>query len=174
MKNKFEVRGNLVAIFLRRKDGSVLETIIDLSDLTRVDEYVGSWCASWSPYTKSFYATGHTPRVNGKQRTIHLHRWIMKTPIGLQVDHINNDTLRNIRENLRNVTNNINTQNKKGSRVDSASGFRGVSWKKATNKWQSRVMVNGKSIYLGYYTNLQEATTAAHNARVKFMAGYIY
>ena len=39
MKNKFEVRGKIVAIFLDRKDGTTIETIIDLDDLSMVQEF---------------------------------------------------------------------------------------------------------------------------------------
>ena len=43
MKNRFEIRMNIVAIFLNRRDGSEIETIIDISDLPKAQEIVGTW-----------------------------------------------------------------------------------------------------------------------------------
>lgn len=39
MKNEFEIRGDVTVIFLKRRDGTVLETVIDTSDLTRAREF---------------------------------------------------------------------------------------------------------------------------------------
>lgn len=41
MKNDFEIRGDVTAIFLRRKDGNPMETIISTSDLPKAQEFQG-------------------------------------------------------------------------------------------------------------------------------------
>lgn len=43
------------------------------------------------------------------------------------------------------------------------SGYMGVSYFKLTNKWRSAIKVNGKSIHLGFYKNIEDAV----NARTK-------
>jgi len=174
MKNKFEIRGNVVVIFLKCKGGVMGETIIDIGDLDRVQEFRGNWFGHWSPGTRSFYARGVTPSGDGKQKTILLHRWVMDTPAGLQVDHRSHDTLDNTRCNLTNVTPNVNQQNRSGSQVNSISGIRGVYWHKASKKWLSKICVDGKCIHIGCYANVQDAANAAHNARVRLMPGYVY
>ena len=172
MRNEFEIRGDKVAVFLNRRDGSTLETIIDLADLDRAQEFEGSWYGHWNPDTKSFYAVG-CPTVNSKRTTILLHRYLMDTPKGIVVDHKHHDTLDNTRENMRNTTPTINSQNRVGLDKDNTSGHRGVSWHKTGHKWQVCLRINGKLIYLGLFTDIQLAARAAHEARVKLMPGYV-
>lgn len=57
-------------------------------------------------------------------KRVRLHRFITKCPKGLQVDHVNHNTLDNRKENLRVVTLFQNQQN----RVDNKSGKVGVYW----------------------------------------------
>jgi len=174
MKNMFEVRGNIAVIFLDRKDGTTIETIIDLDDLAKAQEYSGNWFASWSKCTKSFYVYGSVLIEEGKWIVILLHRWIMDTPSNLQVDHRNHNTLDNTRNNLRNVSRSVNNQNQKGLNNHNTSGVRGVHWLKSSKKWQAYLTINGKQIHLGLFTDIQLAARAAHEARVKLMPGYVY
>ena len=174
MKNKFEIRGNKVTIFLNRRDGDVLEAIIDLSDMAKVQEHTGRWHAGWDKVTKSFYVCGKSPIRGGKGTTVHLHRWIMDTPPDLQVDHRDHNTLNNTRNNLRNVTNSVNQQNRKRLDINNTSGARGVCWDKSAKKWRARLRINGKRIHLGLFTDMQLASNFAHEARVRLMPGYIY
>jgi len=171
MKNKFEVRGNKVAIFLHRKDGSVLETIIDKADLWIPQGFNGSWFAWWDKKNKSFYVRGNLFE-NGKWKTIHLHRLLMDCPDDLVVDHKNHNTLRNIRDNLRNVTRGGNSQNQVDH--ENKSGHRGVDRIERLGKWRSTAWVNGKQIYLGLFDDITQAATIAHQARVKLMPCYIH
>ena len=46
----------------------------------------------------TFYAQRHAPRVDGKQRTILMHRVILDVQPGQDVDHANHDTLDNRRQ----------------------------------------------------------------------------
>lgn len=108
MNNEYEVRGDVTAIFLRRLDGSCIETIISTSDLEKVEAFPNSWSALYSEYIKNFYVMGYR-----KEGTITLHRWIMDSPQNLMIDHINHDTLNNTRENLRIVNGTINQLNRK-------------------------------------------------------------
>jgi len=54
-----------------------------------------------------------------------MHRVIMDAPKGMDVDHINGDTLDNRKQNLRLCTRSQNCMNKK-LRSDSQSGYKGV------------------------------------------------
>lgn len=174
MKNDFEIKGDKVTIFLKRRSGNVVETIIDLDDLPRVQEYKGSWNALWDKSLKSFYVVGHLVLENGKRTKLRLHRLIMETPHELHVDHLNYDTLNNTRKNLRNVTPSVNQQNQNGLDRDNTPGYRGVCWSKAMKKWRACIGVNSKLVHLGYYADIKEAAEVAHNARVKYMPGYVY
>lgn len=49
-------------------------------------------------------------------------------------------------------------------RSNSASGVRGVSWNKKVGKWWARIMIQGASIDLGFYSSLDEAASARRDA----------
>lgn len=111
----------------------------------------------------TFYAYRKGPKVNGKQPTIILHRFLLNPPSHMQIDHINGDSLDNRRENLRFAT---TAQNGMNSRrfIRSVSGFRGVVLHKRLQKWQAGIKVSGRSIHLGIFEDPEEAARVYDNA----------
>lgn len=83
-------------------------------------------------------------------------RYIMNTDKGMNCDHINHNTLDNRRSNLRNCTITENHYNTK-KRLVNTSGLRGVSKHKLTGKWEARIRVMGKKLYLGLFDNKEDA-----------------
>lgn len=77
----------------------------------------------------------------------------------LQIDHINGIRSDNRRSNLRLVTNKQNNENK-SKRADNKSGFIGVSFHKAAQKWIANIGHNGKQTYLGLFNTPKEASIA--------------
>ena len=167
MKNTFEIRGDKAIIFLPRKDGSVIETVIDVNDLNRVKEISGTWFAHWNIGTQSFYVVANITK-NGKHGIERLHRWITNPLKREHVDHIDHDTLNNTRSNLRNVSSSVNAQNRKGLQSNNTSGYRGVCWDKSRNKWVAYVVVNQKNIFLGRFRTAKVANMAAIKGREKY------
>ncbi len=43
MKNRYEIQDDTVIIYMSRRDGSTVETYIDVADLPRMDEFLGTW-----------------------------------------------------------------------------------------------------------------------------------
>jgi hypothetical protein len=84
-----------------------------------------------------------------------------------QIDHIDQSSLNNRLSNLRDVTNSENSKNKKIPR-NNKSGVMGVFFSNDTQKWAATIMVNGKTIYLGYFDLKDDAITARKNAEVKY------
>ena len=76
-----------------------------------------------------------------------------------QIDHINGIRNDNRIINLRNVTNQQNQWNR--------TKAKGYSWNKSLNKWQAQIRLNGKVIYLGYFTTEEEARDAYFAAKEK-------
>ncbi len=74
-------------------------------------DYLNQW--KWH-YTGTGYA-GRKIYPNGRydQKMLYLHRVIMQTPVGLDVDHIDHDRLNNQKSNLRNCTRTDNLKNRK-------------------------------------------------------------
>ena len=103
----------------------------------------------------------------GKFRTALLHRLIMNAPVGLQVDHINGNTLDNRRENLRLCTIQQNALNRR-RKTTSRSPYKGVTWDKSRRNWKA---ILGRK-HLGAFKSPEEAKAchdkAARNAYGEF------
>lgn len=99
MKNDYEVRGDVTALFIKREDGSIIETLIDTLDLERVRAYSGTWRAVWMKNRNICYVFGDRS-VRNAGRPL-LHRWIMRPPKYWIVKHLNRNGLDNRRSNLQ-------------------------------------------------------------------------
>lgn len=106
---------------------------------------------------------------NGENMTpIRMHRVIMKNaPENMLIDHIDGNGLNNQKENLRIATVSQNAQNSR-VRKDSVSGCTGVSWQEATSRWHVSIQVDGKRLFLGYYTELKDAIQARKKAEGQY------
>lgn len=83
------------------------------------------------------------------------------------IDHISRDKTDNSIANLRPVTRRENCKNL-SKRTNNVSGVTGVGWQKEINKWRVRITVNYKSIYVGVFSDFQEACDARKEANVKY------
>ena len=103
--------------------------------------------------------------VDSKVYLAHRLAWFYKTghwPV-CELDHINRQRDDNRISNLREANRTINTQNT-NLRKDNPTGYRGVGWHKASNKWRARIQVNGKMLELGYFDDVEAASTAYQKA----------
>lgn len=76
------------------------------------------------------------------------------------VDHIDRDKTNNSIDNLRVVDASVNAQNKSVQNVNKTSKYKGVHWDKAKNLFRSKIMYNGKYVFLGRYQQEEEAAMA--------------
>lgn len=113
----------------------------------------------------NYYAARKITKDNGKYTSIYMHRIINNTPEGMDTDHINGDKLDNRKCNLRSCTNSQNHMNR-GCQSNNASGYKGVDWKKAAQKWRASIKSDGKRRHLGYY-DTAEAAHAAYKREAK-------
>lgn len=102
---------------------------------------------------------------DGKAKSIYLHRFILNAPHGTIVDHINGNTLDNRRSNLRLVSVQDNTRNRKMDRRNK-SGYRGVIF--SYGKWRAYIRVDGKHVSLGRFDNKMEAAMAYNKGAMKY------
>jgi hypothetical protein len=113
--------------------------LIDEEDFDMVSKY--TWWIKQNNYI-------YTQTSGRKNRTsIYLHRLIMNTEKGFEVDHINHNPLDNRKSNLRICTRSQNNMNK--------LGIHGIDFNK--NKWRARIKVNGKEKHLGLFKTYEEA-----------------
>jgi len=104
---------------------------------------------------------------DGKIYTKLIHKLVgdafIQNPLNKKcIDHIDNNRLNNIVNNLRWVTLQENQMNRKLS-TNSTSNYKGVSFNKRINKWMAHIKINGKQQYLGCFKKIEDAV----NARVK-------
>ena len=100
-----------------------------------------------------------------------LHRIIMNCPDDMFIDHINRDRLNNMRSNLRIATPQQNMMNK-GKQKNNTTGVIGVSWNKAREKWEVRIMLNNKKINLGYFKDFEDACKARKDGEIKYFGEF--
>jgi hypothetical protein len=75
------------------------------------------------------------------------------------IDHIDGNPLNNKIENLRATNSSGNSANSK-VKITNTSGYKGVSFRSDTNKWQAALTKDYKKISLGCYETAEEAHQA--------------
>jgi len=107
----------------------------------------------------TYYATKNM-RINGKQKTIRMHRLIMGvTDRKIQIDHKYGNGLDNRKINLRVCTRSENQRNQKKI-LNTSSIYKGVCWDKEYHKWMAGLGYNGRSIKIGRFINEKDAAKA--------------
>lgn len=129
-------------------------TIIDDADAPFVAQH--KWYASTRPGGFLPYAVRSvwTPE---RVKRIYLHRVLMNAPTGLQVDHINHDSLDNRRCNLRIATSAENQANRVSER---GQKLKGAYLQARTGRWRAQISVNQKVLHLGCFATEEEAARA--------------
>lgn len=130
------------SVEIKLKSGSTVT--VDAEDYELLSKF------SWYVTPKGYVVT-----------TVTMHRMVTDAPQGVEVDHINGDTLDNRKANLRNCTRSQNIANTRKPRKQGgcSSKFKGVSWDKRAKKWSARVQTNGKS-HRRYFDIEEEAALA--------------
>lgn len=163
MKNYYEIEGKYAYIHLKRRNGDLHITVVDVDMLPKLFKLNVTWYPFYNKRNDSFYA-----RASIKGKPTFLHRYLLDAPSDMMVDHMNWDTLMNTMDNLRIVTNAQNMQNQQ-IRSDNSTGVRGVNFDNDKQKFRARVGINGKRIQVGYFKTLEEAEKAIIEARKELM-----
>lgn len=108
-------------------------------------------------------------RINNRLRTVHriVFLWHYGTMPKDQIDHINQTKTDNRIENLRDVTNTVNSMNSSLSSRN-RSGFNGVHWNARLKKWNAAITVNYKRISLGWFDKLNSAIECRKKANIDY------
>lgn len=132
------------------------------------------WRPTYNSRTGKLSAIQTTQRgSDGKQVVLKLHRIVMKqaTGNGTIIDHIDNNPANNRKDNLRICSGSENNRNQARNR-NNTSGFKGVSYHKATGKYFARITVDFKNIWLGRYDTAEQAHEAYCSAAIKYHGEY--
>lgn len=136
-------------------------------------EYLNQF--SWHCIFKK-YATYAVSCINGK--IIKMHRFIMNTPTGLVVDHMDHNGLNNQKSNLRNCT---QTENKRNRKPGGDINYLGVSLHKnkymagpidnrelkCATSYKVGITSNGKQICVGYFKTPEEAALVYNDLAIE-------
>lgn len=124
-----------------------------------------NWYAN--PTHGIFYAS-RRGKASETASTVKMHKQISD---GQVVDHINNDSLDNRRENLRPCTQLQNTRNAKpwGS-----VQYKGVSFHKITGKYRARIRINGQTKQLGAFDSAESAAAVYNRAAAAEFGEFAY
>ena len=128
--------------------------IVDWDDFRKLSKH------KWHAHKRHnlWYAL-RTINVNSKQKTIRMHRLVLKAKEGDYVDHINGNGLDNRKNNLRLCNHKQNAANSRISK-NNTSGYKGVCWDKSRSKWIATIRVNYRKLNLGRYDNILDAAAA--------------
>ncbi len=139
-------------------------TIVDPSDFYWLNNF--HWCVKQNG--PRIYAVRLTNSSNNRTRILSMHREIIKAPPALLVDHRNGNGLDNRRDNLRLATHSQNQCNKGKSRPNSSSRFIGVYFEKRSCRWVAKIVLHGKRIWLGRFTDELSAAKAYDRAACEY------
>ena len=135
--------------------------IVDASDFEWLSKW--NWCAQRDRI--GFYAVRSWRKPNGSCVKRQMHNAVLKC--NGQIDHKNHDTLDNRHENLRKCTTGQNHCNRRVQK-NNTSGFKGVGFHKAGNKWRAQISINGKMKHLGCFVSPLQAAHAYDQAAKQF------
>ena len=121
----------------------------------------------------------HAFRDGDKIKHLKMHRVILADIVGRELkrldwcDHINHDKLDNRGNNLRLSSPTENLRNRM-KHIKTTSPYKGASWDKTYSKWQGRIYVNHKSVFLGYFLKEVDAALAYDRAAVKYFGEFAH
>lgn len=128
--------------------------IVDAADYPALSR--SNWFAVWNKHIQGFYAAragdNYSPMV-------FMHRELLQYPYG-DIDHENRNGLDNRRKNIRPCSRSQNIANT-GIHKDTRTGLRGITRSHA--KWRARIVVGGREINIGSFTD-KEAAARAYDA----------
>ncbi|MGL5077741.1 MAG: HNH endonuclease signature motif containing protein [Waterburya sp.] len=108
-----------------------------------------------------------------KQYLAHRLAWLLtygKWPEKF-IDHIDGNPLNNRINNLRDVSNEDNCQNRRKAQVNNKSEILGAHYDKKSGLFKSSIRSNGKQKHLGYFLTAEEAHTTYIVAKRKLHEG---
>lgn len=130
----------------------------------------------WESWAKNFWwrmdRGGYAYTKTKKEGSVWLHAALISNcPPGMVRDHIDGNRLNNTKENLRVVTPSQNMFNRKRSATNQ-SGQNGVYFHKETGKWAAEIKAEHAKIYLGLFSDKEQAIEARKQAEKRLFGEY--
>ena len=123
---------------------------------------VVTFCVNEDGYLYCCMMVDGVKKIILKHRLLYLARnpeWdIFNSSQNNHIDHINRDRIDNTSGNLRVVTCQQNSFNR---------NTKGYSWTPKRKRWKAEITVNGKSTFIGYFVNEEDAAAAYLEAKAR-------
>lgn len=159
--NKWKIYNDYAVCTIKYKDEEV-ETYIDKQDFEEVQKR--QWRISIK--RRKYYVVSGTFK---KGTMIYLHQLIYgEVKKGIEIDHIDGDSLNNRRSNLRAVTHQENVDNFRNNRTDNKLGIRGVSPDKRNGLYCVDFTHHGDRYYFKPWKTIEEAVWCRHSVEEIF------
>lgn len=118
-----------------------------------------------------YLAGGYVCQWSDKTQPRRLHRFIVRPPRRIHVDHRDHNKLNNARSNLRILSHASNVRHQKGpAKTNKSSGILGVHWNEHVGYWYGVVQVNGVRIQ-HHFSDKQAAARFAAAIRSASITG---
>lgn len=176
--NEYEICGNVTVLFIETKKGVKIEVLIDTEDLPKLIQLNLCWHSYWEPTSEFYYikTTEYYYDENSKYKakTIYLHRFVLGViDSKIHVDHKDNNTLDNRKQNLRQTNHSKNAQNRKSLNKNNTTGHRNVNWGNNKEFYVVQFMKNGERFKWEFSLNqYDEACKFADKKRVELFGEY--
>jgi hypothetical protein len=117
------------------------------------------------------YIVAYDINNNEYKHLIRQHRFILKIDDYREIDHKNTKRYDNRKQNLRIANKQQNGMNRPHN-INNKLKHKGIS--QIGDKYQARIMKDGKSNYLGIYVNLDDAIQVRENEEIKLFGEFAY
>lgn len=125
--------------------------LVDNRDFKKIENY--GWYVS-------FDGASHYLKANKQGSSVSYHSMVVNPPDGMMVDHIDGNTLNNLRHNLRVCSASQNQANQKKQKRQKTSQYKGVCFYPRANKWKAQIGYEGSRLSLGYFNSEEDAARA--------------
>lgn len=149
--------------------------IVDDNDFDYLNKYKWSACLKRRGTINELWVAVRSIKdikTKSHRNIISMHREILGFP-DKSIDHINNDSLDNRRDNLRLVDCVQNGANKRGQ-TNNRSGYRGVWFDKDLKKYRANIKPGNKTIHLGCFLTKEEAALMWNQKAKELWGEYAY
>ncbi len=138
-------------------------TMVDDEDFAFLNQWkwkvATTGCKKYAAKSNSF---------GGKDWCTYIHRVLLFATQGVEVDHINGDSLDNRKRNLRLCTRSQNVANTTKMRGPRSSKYRGVSWNKKGKMFLAQLYVGGKHVFRGLFEDEIDAAMAYNAVALQY------
>lgn len=144
-------------VIYNRERLEVARALIDQEDYDRLKD--SKWSLTGRKGRTFYVGRGKSLKYNAGL----MHKVILGSKQGFEIDHINGNRLDNRKSNLRFVTHQQNAFNTKS---------KGIWFSKNEKKWRAGITFNAKNISLGYYKTRAEARAARLTAEKQYFGEF--